>query len=355
MDRHMGDAPRHAAAPVDAVDARGLHVLRVGRDGVWLDRDRDRPAAVARDRHPEDRGCGRVGLGRAARREPHRLRHHVYRHVPRLHGGAHPPLRQGDAGMSLDLPLVFAGLMGLAMLMYVVLDGYDLGVGMLMPAADAREQELMVASIGPFWDANETWLVLGVGILLVAFPAAHGIVLGALYLPVAWMLVGLMLRGVAFEFRMKAEGWHRELWNGLFWFGSFLGSFAQGFMLGRYITGFHSGLGYTVFALLVGASVCGGYVLLGATWLILKAQGVLQRKALGWARWGLVWVALAVALVSLATPLVSRSVEAKWFGDFPSARTLALMLLPLATLAAGWLVWATTGRIKRGEPEPDWV
>jgi cytochrome d ubiquinol oxidase subunit II len=254
--------------------------------------------------------------------------------------------------MSLDLPLVFAALMGLAMLLYVVLDGYDLGVGMLMPAADAREQELMVASIGPFWDANETWLVLGVGILLVAFPAAHGIVLGALYLPVAWMLIGLMLRGVAFEFRIKAEGWHRELWNGLFWFGSFLASFAQGFMLGRYITGFHPGFGYTLFALLVGASLCGGYVLLGATWLVLKTQGVLQGKALGWARWGLAWVALAVALVSLATPVVSQSVQAKWF-DFP--RTLALMLLPLATLAAGWWVWVSTGRLKRGEPQPDWV
>ena len=254
--------------------------------------------------------------------------------------------------MSLDLPLVFAALMGFAMLMYVVLDGYDLGVGMLMPAADAREQDLMVASIGPFWDANQTWLVLGVGLLLVAFPAAQGIVLGALYIPIASMLAGLMLRGVAFEFRMKAEGWHRELWNGLFWFGSFLASFAQGFMLGRYITGFHSGVGYTLFSLLVGASLCGGYVLLGATWLVLKTQGVLQAKALGWARWGLAWVALAVALVSLATPLVSQSVQTKWF-DFP--RTLALMLLPLATVVSGWLVWATTGRIKRGEPEPDWM
>jgi cytochrome d ubiquinol oxidase subunit II len=254
--------------------------------------------------------------------------------------------------MNLDLPLVFAALMGLAMLMYVVLDGYDLGVGMLMPAADAREQELMVASIGPFWDANETWLVLGIGILLVAFPAAHGIVLGALYLPVTAMLIGLMLRGVAFEFRVKAEGWHRELWNALFWFGSFLASFAQGFMLGRYITGFHAGFGYTAFALLVGASLCGGYVLLGATWLILKTQGVLQGKALAWARWGLAWVALGVALVSLATPLVSQSAQTKWF-DFP--RTLALMLLPLATLAAGWLVWASTGRLKRGEREFEWL
>ena len=254
--------------------------------------------------------------------------------------------------MSLDLPLVFAALMGLAVLLYVVLDGYDLGVGMLMPAADVREQELMVASIGPFWDANETWLVLGVGILLVAFPVAHGIVLGALYLPVAAMLIGLMLRGVAFEFRVKAEGWHRELWNWLFWFGSFLASFAQGLMLGRYITGFHSGFGYYVFATLVGASLCGGYVLLGATWLIFKTEGALQKKALGWARWGLIWVALGVALVSLATPFVSTTVQAKWF-DFP--RTLALMLLPIATLASGWLVWATTGRLRRGEREWDWM
>jgi cytochrome d ubiquinol oxidase subunit II len=254
--------------------------------------------------------------------------------------------------MSLDLPLVFAALMGWAILMYVVLDGYDLGVGMLMPAADAHEQELMVAAIGPFWDANETWLVLGVGILLVAFPAAHGVVLGALYLPVAAMLVGLMLRGVAFEFRVKAEGWHRGLWNWLFWFGSFLASFAQGLMLGRYITGFHPGFGYYLFAMLVGASLCGGYVLLGATWLILKTEGALQKKALAWARWGLLWVALGVALVSLATPLVSATVQAKWF-DFP--RTLALMLLPLATLASGWLVWATTGRLRRGEREWDWM
>ncbi|HMH16523.1 MAG TPA: cytochrome d ubiquinol oxidase subunit II [Burkholderiales bacterium] len=254
--------------------------------------------------------------------------------------------------MSLDLPLIFAALMGLSILLYVVLDGYDLGVGMLMPAADAHEQELMVASIGPFWDANETWLVLGVGILLVAFPVAHGIVLGALYLPVVAMLIGLMLRGVAFEFRIKAEGWHRELWNWLFWFGSFLASFAQGLMLGRYITGFHTGFGYYVFAMLVGASLCGGYVLLGSTWLILKTEGTLQKKALGWARWGLIWVALGVGLVSLATPFVSTTVQAKWF-DFP--RTLALMLLPLATLAAGWMVWATTGRLRRGEREWDWM
>ena len=238
--------------------------------------------------------------------------------------------------MNIDLPVIFAALMGFSILAYVVLDGYDLGVGMLMPAATADQQDLMVASIGPFWDANETWLVLGIGLLLVAFPKAHGVVLGELYLPVAAMLIGLMFRGVAFEFRMKAEGWHAQLWNWLFWFGSFLASIAQGFMLGRYITGFESGFGYCLFALLVGASVCGGYVLLGATWLVLRTEGELQRKARTWAKWGLLWVALGVALVSLATPLASESVRDKWF-DFP--RTLGLMLLPLASVAAGIWVW----------------
>ena len=243
--------------------------------------------------------------------------------------------------MTLDLPLIFALLMGASILAYVVLDGYDLGVGMLMPAATNQEQDVMVASIGPFWDANETWLVLGVGILLIAFPAAHGYILGALYLPVAAMLTGLMLRGVSFELRLKATGWHAELWNWLFWFGSFLASFAQGYMLGRYLTAFQPGLGYMFFSLLVGAALCGGYVLLGATWLILRTGGGLQRKAIAWTRWGLLWVALGVALVSLATPLVSEIVRDKWF-DFP--KTLGLMLLPLVTLAAWLWLWFSLGK-----------
>jgi cytochrome d ubiquinol oxidase subunit II len=253
--------------------------------------------------------------------------------------------------MTLDLPLVFAILMGAAILVYVVLDGYDLGVGMLLPAGEPHEQDVMVGSIGPFWDANETWLVLGIGLLLVAFPKAHGMVLTALYLPVAAMLIGLMLRGAAFEFRVKAEGWHRELWNALFWFGSFLAAFAQGIMLGSYVTGFESGFGYLLFDLLVAAGLCGGYVLLGATWLVLRAEGALQRKALAWTRWGLVWVALGIALVSLATPLASETVLRRWF-DFP--RTLPLMVLPLATAAAWLWVWRLAGRLRRGEPAPEW-
>ena len=252
----------------------------------------------------------------------------------------------------MDIALVFMVLMGLAVLVYVILDGYDLGVGMLMPAATHDEQSVMVSSIGPFWDANETWLVLGVGILLAAFPAANGLVLTALYLPVVAMLVGLMLRGVAFELRMKALGWHRELWNWLFWFGSFVASFFQGVMLGRYVTGFEAGPGYWLFAALVGASLCGGYVLMGATWLIHKTEGALQQKAIAWTRWGLLWVALGVALVSLATPLVSETVRGKWF-DFP--RTLGLMLLPLATVGVGLWLWRRTSRMRAGDLSRDWA
>ena len=240
--------------------------------------------------------------------------------------------------MSLDLPLVFAALMGAAILAYVVLDGYDLGVGMLMLASEREDHDTMIASIGPFWDANETWLVLGVGLLLVAFPLAHGIVLAALYIPVAAMLVGLMLRGVAFELRMKAEGWHRELWNWLFSAGSYLAAFSQGLMLGRYILGFEPGFASWMFSALVGVSLCGGYMLLGATWLVLRTEGELRDKSAVWARWGLAWVALAVALVSLATPFASETVRERWF-DFP--RTLALMLLPLSTFCAGLWVWIT--------------
>ena len=242
--------------------------------------------------------------------------------------------------MNEILPLIFTLLMGIAILLYVVLDGYDLGVGMLMPAASREEQQVMVNSIGPFWDANETWLVLGIGLFLVAFPAAHGVVLGALYLPVAAMLVGLMVRGVAFEFRVKAQGWHRELWNWLFYAGSFLASFAQGLMLGRYVTGFEPGFGAWLFALVVAGAVCGGYVLLGSTWLVLRAEGGLQQKAIVWARWGLGWVALGVALISIATPLASETVRDKWF-SFPNL--IFVSPLPILTLLAGIFVWRSLG------------
>lgn len=228
------------------------------------------------------------------------------------------------------LPMAFAGLMALSLLMYVVLDGYDLGVGILLPFAKDDDKDTMVSSIGPFWDANETWLVLGVGLLLVAFPKAHGIILQALYLPVTVMLIGLILRGVAFDFRVKAGVRYKGLWNRVFAAGSLIASMAQGVMLGRYLTAFEPGWQAWAFALLVGVGLSAAYVLLGACWLIMKSEGTLQRQAIGWARYGVFGTALCVAAVSLVTPLVSERIAAKWF-EMPEF--FLLLPLPLLTLA----------------------
>lgn len=130
------------------------------------------------------------------------------------------------------LPASFAALMGLSILIYVVLDGFDLGVGLLSPLATEPERDRMIASIGPFWDANETWLVLAIGLLLVAFPTAHGLILSTLYLPVAVMLIGLILRGVAFEFRAKAPTTQKRMWDHAFFAGSAMAALSQGYMLG---------------------------------------------------------------------------------------------------------------------------
>ncbi|MDZ7768052.1 MAG: cytochrome d ubiquinol oxidase subunit II [Woeseiaceae bacterium] len=234
--------------------------------------------------------------------------------------------------MSADfwLPVIFAGLMALAMLIYVVLDGYDLGVGVLLNGATDSEKDAMIASIGPFWDANETWLVLGVGILLIAFPMAHGVILTSLYLPVAAMLVGLILRGVAFDFRVKAREPHKPLWDRAFFAGSLLASLAQGFMLGHYITGFAATFEADAFSMLIGISVAAGYGLLGATWLIMKSEHDLQRKAVRWAQRALWLTAAGIAGVSIATPLVSTRIFDKWF-SFP--QFLLLSQIPAISIA----------------------
>ena len=190
------------------------------------------------------------------------------------------------------LPLAFMLVMGLAILAYVILDGFDLGVGLLLEFGVEDDKDTMIASIGPFWDANETWLVLGVGILLVAFPAAHGIILGELYLPVALMLVGLTLRGVAFDFRVKAKAEHKQAWNRAFFAGSLLASLAQGYMLGRAVTGFDHNVWSLLFAGLIALGLASGYTLLGATWLIIKTEGSLQQKAIDWARRAILLLAI---------------------------------------------------------------
>ena len=229
------------------------------------------------------------------------------------------------------LPLVFGLVMALSMLAYVILDGYDLGVGVLLRRADdVAQKDTMIASIGPFWDANETWLVLGVGVLLVAFPMAHGMILGALYLPVALMLVALTLRGVAFDFRVKARDELKPLWDRAFFMGSLLASWSQGFMLGGLITGFKGDLVANLFSALIGLCLVAAYCLLGAGWLIMKTEGVLQLKAVAWARGSLWFTAAGVAAISLATPLVSARIFDKWF-SFPNL--VMLFPIPAMTLA----------------------
>ncbi len=227
------------------------------------------------------------------------------------------------------LPVLFWLLMGVSMLAYVALDGYDLGVGMLLPLArDPQHRDQMVASIGPFWDANETWLVLGVGILLIAFPKAHGVILGALYVPVAIMLLGLILRGVAFDFRVKAQAQHKPMWNLAFFGGSLVTALAQGWMLGRYVTGLsETPLAYA-FAAWVMVALPAAYVLLGACWLILKADGPLQHMAVRWAKGAWPGLVLSLVLVSIATPIVSPTVRDRWF-SMPNL--LALLPIPLMT------------------------
>ena len=229
------------------------------------------------------------------------------------------------------LPVVFMALMGVSMLAYVVLDGYDLGVGLLLPRASSADKDMMIASIGPFWDANETWLVLGVGILLIAFPKAHGVVLQALYLPVALMLVGLILRGVGFDFRVKARDHHKPLWNRAFFAGSGIAAIAQGWMLGRYITGLAEGWQFLVFAAVIALLLPAAYVLMGACWLIMKTEGALQRRAVGWAKTAWPPVVLGMALISLVTPWVSTTVRDKWFS---MPEFIALLPIPLMTVSA---------------------
>jgi cytochrome bd ubiquinol oxidase subunit II len=250
------------------------------------------------------------------------------------------------------LPLIFAGLMGVAILAYVILDGYDLGIGMLMASADRADRDRMVATIGPFWDANETWLVLGIGLLLVAFPTAHGMVLQALYLPVALMLLGLTLRGVAFEFRVKAQAKYQTAWDRAFIGGSALASLTQGYMLGLYIMGFNGGWMMHIFALAAAIGLAAVYVFVGATWLVAKTDGELQRRAVGWTRWGLAATALSMIVVSLATPLVSPRIFERWFA-FPNI--IGLMPIPLMTAALFLAIWVFLRRMPRADHSLDFV
>lgn len=243
------------------------------------------------------------------------------------------------------LPVIFLGLIGLAVLLYAMLDGYDLGVGIVLPLGEshAEDRDQMIASIGPFWDANETWLVLAVGLLLVAFPEALNLILHELYLPATLLLVALILRGVSFDFRAKALTAHRGAWDICFKLGSLTAALAQGYMLGRYVVGFEPGYAATAFACLSALCVTAAYAFIGGAWLVMKTEGDLQRRAAYWARRGAWLAAAGILAVSLVNPLIDPTIYKKWF-SLPQAITL--FPIPLVTA----VLFIFNDRYLRGVP-----
>lgn len=268
----------------------------------------------------------------------------------------------------MDLALIWAILIAVAVMMYVLLDGMDLGVGMLsFFAGDDDERNMMSATIEPVWDGNETWLVLGGGGLFAAFPLAYAVIMPAVYLPVLVMLAALIFRGVAFEFRHKAVRRPTRLfWNGAFYGGSLVAAFSQGIILGAFITGFQTeGRNFaggpfdwlSPFSLLTGVSVTIGYVLLGACWLVLKTEGPLQARARQYAVRALIGVSVCFALVSLATLTIDPRVTERWglsADGLIAGRLLALSPLPLVGL--GLTVWLARDLLRIGSAKagPDW-
>lgn len=247
--------------------------------------------------------------------------------------------------MSIDLVPVWTLILGAAVFLYVVLDGFDLGVGMLFGLARSREERnLIVNSIAPIWDGNETWLVLGGTGLLAAFPVAFAIIIPAIYFPILIMLLGLILRGVAFEFRFSDRD-HLGLWDHAFMYASGIATFSQGVVLGAFIQGFHvtgrqfSGGSFdcvTSFSLFVGVALMCGYALLGAGWLIFKTEGRLQAQMRRAGRMALLGTLLAIAVVSLWTPLADTDIARRWF-VWP--HPLFFAPVPLATAALALLTW----------------
>ncbi len=224
--------------------------------------------------------------------------------------------------MNVDTSVIWAAVIGFGLIMYVILDGFDLGIGILFPFVHSHEQkDMMMNSIAPLWDGNETWLVLGGAGLFAAFPKAYAIVLSALYLPLILFLMGLILRGVAFEFRFKATR-HRYLWDWSFAGGAFLATFMQGMVLGHFVEGLpvvdgkYMGGAYgwlTPFSVMSGLALVCGYALLGATWLIMKTEQSLQLWCYKVAS-RLMWLLLLFILaVSLWTPLTQPAIAERWF------------------------------------------
>ncbi len=257
----------------------------------------------------------------------------------------------------LDFVPLWTVILGVGVFMYVLMDGFDLGIGILFRAAPGEEaRDLMMNSVAPIWDGNETWLVLGGGGLLAAFPLAFAIILPALYFPILVMLLALIFRGVSFELRFKAGPAGRRRWNAAFHYGSVVATLAQGVVLGAFVQGFavkgrqFAGGAFdwlTPFCLVTALGLLFGYALLGATWLIIKADGALQ----AWARRQAAWLTLAVlaamAAVSVWTPFLDPRIAQRWF-SWP--HILFLAPVPIVTLAIAWLLWRTLERGAEFQP-----
>jgi cytochrome bd ubiquinol oxidase subunit II len=259
--------------------------------------------------------------------------------------------------MGIDLPLVWAIIIGFGLMMYVIMDGFDLGIGILFPfVRDRVDRDTMVNTVAPVWDGNETWLVLGGAALMAAFPLAYAVILSALYLPLFLMLAGLIWRGVAFEFRFKADEAHKPFWDKAFAWGSFIAAFSQGVSLGAFINGFPvennaydgGALDFvTPFSLFTGIGVVIAYALLGTTWLIMKTEGDLQRRMVSLARPVTIILLAVIAIVSLWTPLAHPDIARRWF-SMPNI--LLFSPVPLLVLLTTWAILTVLRRETHAAP-----
>jgi cytochrome d ubiquinol oxidase subunit II len=257
---------------------------------------------------------------------------------------------------TLDLPLIWFGLLVTALFLYVLLDGFDLGVGILFPFAPSDEcRDRMMNSIAPFWDGNETWLVLSGGGLFAAFPLAYAILMPALYMPVILMLLGLIFRGVAFEFRFKAAK-SRFVWDYAFHFGSIVAAFMQGMILGAFVRGVQvegrSFAGHpfdwlNAYSFMTGVALLFGYALLGASWLVMKTDGITHDWARKCASYVLGYVGVFMGIVSVSMPIMNAGVRDLWF-TLPNF--YYLLPVPLVTLALFIFIWRDLRRGVENRP-----
>ncbi|WP_378941761.1 cytochrome d ubiquinol oxidase subunit II [Mesorhizobium sp. ANAO-SY3R2] len=247
--------------------------------------------------------------------------------------------------MGIDLPVVWAVIIAFGLMMYVIMDGFDLGIGILFPfVRDREDRDTMVNTVAPVWDGNETWLVLGGAALMAAFPLAYATILSALYLPLVLMLLGLIWRGVAFEFRFKADEHHKPFWDRAFSVGSYVATFFQGVSLGAFLNGFPMENGsfaggaldwLTPFSLFTGLGLVVAYALLGSTWLIIKTEGALHDRMVALARPITLALIAVIGIVSLWTPLAHPAIAERWF-SFPNI--ILFSPVPVLVLVCGWAI-----------------